>query len=120
MLKIKGHIPVKVTARSKEGSLMVISYLLYFVEGLNRTYFLKDALEQLRINPKNFPEAGAAAIEGRPTEDNDHTDDPASSEARVVGGVFRVSPSWDSLPPSTTTCKLGSKGPREPSSRCKL
>ena len=54
-------------------------------------------------------------FKGRPTGGDDFSDDPASSEAGVVGGVSRVSPSRDSLPPPTTTCKLGSKGPRETS-----
>ena len=70
---------------------MVISDLLYFVEGLNRTYLSKDTMEQLRIIPKNFLLAGATAIEGRPTEDNDNTNDLASREARVVGGSSQVS-----------------------------
>ena len=45
---------------------MVISDLLYFVEGLNRKYMSKDVMEQLRIIPKDFPVAGAAAIKEKP------------------------------------------------------
>ena len=50
---------------------------------------------------------------GRTTEDDDLTDDLASSEARVVGGGSQVSPSWDTSPPSPRICKLGVKGPKE-------
>ena len=73
-LKIKGHIQVKITARSKEGKPMVISNLLYFVEGLKGTYLSKDAMEQMRIIPKDFPVAGAAAIEGKTAGEPASTD----------------------------------------------
>ena len=65
-LKVKGHISVKITARLKEGKPMVITHLLYVVEGLNRTYLSKDTMEQLRVIPKNFRVAGAAAIKEEP------------------------------------------------------
>ena len=61
-LKVKGHIPVKITTRSKEGKPMVITNLLYFVEGLNRSYLSNNAMEQLKVLPKGFQVAGAAAI----------------------------------------------------------
>ena len=63
---------------------------------------------------------GAVGIQGRATGDEDFSDDPASSEVGVVGGVPQVSPSWGSLPSSTPICELGSKGPKEPTGRCKL
>ena len=65
-LKVKGHIPVKITTRSKEGKPMVITNLLYFVEGLNRTYLSKNVVEQLKVILKDFPAAGAATMEGKP------------------------------------------------------
>ena len=57
---------------------------------------------------------------GRPTGGDDFSNDPASGDAGVVGGVSRVSPSWGSPSPSTLICELGNKGPREPTGRRKL
>ena len=36
---------------------------MYFVDGLKKTFLSKDALAQLRVIPKNFPVAGADALE---------------------------------------------------------
>ena len=54
---------------------------------------------------------------GRPSGGGFLSNVSARGEVGVVGGVSRVPPSWDSLLPPTTTCKLGSKGPRVSSSR---
>ena len=37
--------------------------MLYFVDGLKKTFLSKDALAQLRVIPQNFPVAGAAVLE---------------------------------------------------------
>ena len=37
-LHIKGYIPVKLNARTRDGSFMETSKLLYFFDGLNKTY----------------------------------------------------------------------------------
>ena len=54
-LNIKGYIPVKFTARSENGSFTETTDLLYFVDGLKKTFLSKDALAQLRVIPQNFP-----------------------------------------------------------------
>lgn len=104
-LHIKGYIPVKLKARSKDGSSIETSDLLYFVEGLNKTYQLKDAMEQLKVIPQNLPVVGAATIEEEPTKDDDDTEDPATRRERTILTVAQLDRPGSRTRPEASTSR---------------
>ena len=102
-LPIRGYIPVNISIKAKNGSVVTTTELLYFVDGLKGTFLSKDALSQLRIIPKNFPEAQVETVFA-----NDESKDDDNKKETVLEKCDKP----DSIAPCG--CLLRTKTPDPP------
>ena len=79
-LYIKGCAPVQISTTDIHGSIVTIKEMLYFVEGLQRTFLSKDALVDLGVIPTKFPLAELSKMPEVSEITDEGEEDKASAE----------------------------------------